>query len=115
MHPCALLLEAVFTRIRAEKEALAAEDLESAEALSAERAALLQEVWQGREGYDPSLLRDSLLKVREAQQDLRGLAETLHQTLRERQQAGRKQSRYMNAERHLYAQQKKSYYCDKRS
>lgn len=113
MHPCATLLDELLALIPAEEKALADEDMDRAEELAGQRADLLQKVWQRRDGYDSEDLRQSLLKVKDEQARLREAAEALHAKLRAQQRAGRKQTRYLNADRHVQAQLQRAFYCDK--
>lgn len=115
MHPCSSLLDEIFVRLRSEESALDAEDLDRAEELARERVAMLKEVWQGRSGYDEALLRERLLTLQSEQGRLTAKAEALQQKFREQQNAGRKQARYFNGDRHLHAQTQKAFYCDRQS
>lgn len=113
MHPCAVLLDELLFLIPAEEKALADEDTERAEELAGQRAELLQKAWTSRDGYNAEELRHRLLQVQAAQSRLHEAAEALHAKLRAQQRAGRKQTRYFNADRKIQAQLQRAFYCDK--
>ncbi len=113
MHACAALLEEMLSLARLEEAALNEEDLDKVAELTEKRAALLQEVWRQREGYDETSLLQSLLLLDEEQKKLQKQAELLHETYREQQNNGRKQAKYFAADRHVYTQSNKSLYFNK--
>ena len=113
MHPCAAILEEIIALCRVEERALADEDIDKAEELAGQRFALIQKAWESREGYPEDALHQSLLRIRDEQTRLHTAAESLHERLRERQQSGRKQTRYFNQDRHIQSQLQRSFYCDK--
>lgn len=115
MHPCAVLLDEIIALCRVEERALADEDVDRAEELAHQRSTLIDRAWDSREGYPEETLRVSLLRIREEQARLHAAAEALHEQLRERQQAGRKQTRYFNQDRYIHAQSKRAFYFDKTS
>ncbi len=113
MHPCAALLEEIIALCRVEGQALADEDVDKAEELANQRFDLIQKAWDSREGYPEDRLHASLLLIRDEQARLQTVAEALHDKLRERQHAGRKQTKYFNQDRHIQSQLRRSFYCDK--
>lgn len=113
MHACARLLNNLLALIPAEKKALDDEDLERVEELAEQRARLLWEAWQARDGYDEDELHGQMSTVLEAQRELQHHAERLHAVLKQRQHDGRKQTRYLDGDRYVHAQAQKSFYCDK--
>ncbi len=113
MHPCAALLEEIIALCRVEGQALAEEDVDKAEELANRRYALIQKAWDLREGFPEEELHASLLTIRDEQTRLHSAAEALHDKLRERQHAGRKQTKYFNQDRHIQSQLRRSFYCDK--
>jgi hypothetical protein len=115
MHPCPALLEEAFVCLASEESALEAEDLDKAEELAERRAGFIDAAWTARAGFDEEALRERLLELKGRHDLLAAKADTLWQRLREQQNASRKQSRYLNVERRINAQAKKSFYCDKRS
>ena len=115
MHPCPSLLEEAFVCLASEASALEAEDLDKADELAQRRAGLIDAAWAARGGFDEKALRNRLLELKNRHALLAAKADDLWQRLRERQNASRKQSRYLNAERQVSALAKKSFYCDKHS
>jgi hypothetical protein len=115
MHPCPALLEEAFVCLASEASALEAEDLDMAEELAERRAGLIDAAWTARAGFAEEALRDRLLELKGRHDLLAVRADALWGRLREQQNASRKQSRYLNAERRINALAKKSFYCDKRS
>jgi uncharacterized protein (DUF3084 family) len=115
MHPCPALLEEAFVCLASEASALDAEDLDKADELAAARAALIDAAWKARGGFDEQNLRQRLHELADRHRHLATRADSLWRSLRERQSASRKQSRYLNTERQINALAKKSLYCDKRS
>lgn len=115
MHPCAVLLDEIIALYRVEERALADEDIERAEELAHQRSTLIDRAWDIRKGYPEETLRASLQQIREEQARLHAEAEALHERLRERQQAGRKQARYFSQDRYIHAQSKRAFYFDKTS
>lgn len=113
MHACPALLEELQGLIADEEKALADEDVDKAEALATRRADLLQQAWQAREGFDASELQSRLEALLVKQRQLEQQALALQQSLRERQSAGRKQTRYLNGDRYIHAQAQRSFYCDR--
>lgn len=113
MPSCAVLLDELLEVSGAEERALADEDMDRAEELAERRAVLLKDIWSNREGYDVEALKLALSKAREIQSRLQDIAEGLQEKFRQQQSAGRKQAKYFNTDRHLHAQMKKSFYCDK--
>lgn len=113
MHPCAALFDEILALCRVEEQALIDENIDKAEEIARQRFILIGNAWDSRQGYPEDSLRASLRGIREEQARLHAAAEALHERLRERQQAGRKQFRYFNQDRHIHAQSKRAYYCDK--
>lgn len=112
MHPALALLEEVTALLGAEEEALAQEDLERVEELSSRRAAVLNDVWQMRQGCDETVLHDALAAVLQMNKTLTAKAEALEKKYQQQQQMGRKQTKYFSTERHLHSAMRKSIYCD---
>lgn len=113
MHPCAALFDEILALCRVEEQAILDEDIEKVEETARQRSILIGNAWEARQGYPEDSLRASLQGIRDEQTRLHAAAEALHTRLSERQQAGRKQSRYFNQDRHIHAQSKRAYYCDK--
>lgn len=113
MHACAVLFDKFFSLVGLEEEALAAEDMDRVNALASERTAILQKAWEEREGYDEDQLRQNLLRAEKHQEKLAETARTLYAKYKEQQKNGRKQARYMDLDRGIYAELQKSFYCDK--
>lgn len=113
MHKCATLFNRFFALVDLEEDAIAAEDIEKVNALAAERAAVLQEAWGQREGFDEETLRTHILHAGKCQEKLTEAASVLHAKFRQQQKNGRKQSRYFSMDRNLHAELQKSFYCDK--
>lgn len=113
MHACALLLDELFSLIPEEERALEQEDLEQVELLAQRRSGLVDDIWRQRDGYDKKQLKQRLEELCRQQEHLRQKALALQQTLRQRQMAGRKQTRYFDGDRYRHAQSKRAFYCEK--
>ena len=113
MHACAVLLDNVLALVREEEQALAREDVDTMEELAVQRAGLLRQAWEQRQGYDEEALKRNLVVVRDANEKLHVAAKALHAKYREQQQNGRKQAKYFSAERNAYSQMQKSQFFNK--
>ncbi|MDL2267543.1 hypothetical protein LJC46_06110 [Desulfovibrio sp. OttesenSCG-928-G15] len=115
MHPSLALLKEVTALLREEEVALADENLEAAEELSAKRKDVLADIWAKRQGCDEEELRKGLSAVLAANRSLQIKAESLQQKYQAQKQAGRKQTKYFSTERHLHSAMRKSVYCDSKT
>lgn len=112
MHPCAALLQQAFEVVVSEEAALANEDMDAADNLCRQRAVLLSDAWEQRQGFDETVLRERLLTMQEVQARLAAKALDLQDKFQKQQANGRKQARYFNTERHFHKALHKSNYCD---
>lgn len=115
MHPSLVLLKDVTVLLREEEAAIADENLEAAEELSAKRQAVLDDIWAKREGCDEEALRNGLSAVLAASRSLQAKAELLERKYQAQKMAGRKQTKYFSTERHLHSAMRKSVYCDSKT
>lgn len=113
MHKCAVLFDRFFALVELEEDAIASEDIDRVNSLAAERAAVLQEAWGEREGFDEAKLRLHILRAGKCQEKLTEAAGVLQAKYREQQKNGRKQARYFSMDRNLHSELQKSFYCDK--
>lgn len=113
MHACAMLIDEALAIFPEEERALAQEDVDLAFELAEKRAALLKDAWKQRAGFDPERLRVRLEEVKERQEIVHKAANDLQAVLRQKQSASRKQTKYLNGDRHVYAQSQRSFYCNK--
>lgn len=113
MHAATMLLEEAFKLAQLEDAALDAEDVDRAEELSVQRSNLLRQAWDERGDCDPALLREQLVKMSSAHDALMNKAIGLQGRLRSQMAAGQKQTKYFDGDRYIYAQARKSMFCDK--
>lgn len=113
MHDGTALLDRVFFLIGQEEAAVAAEDMDTLDALVGERAKLMEAIWQQREVFDEDHLRVQMQRIKERHEKLTAAARALEPKFREQQKNGRMQSRYFNTDRRIHAEMQKAFYCNK--
>ncbi len=115
MHPCMVLLDKAFELAKQEELALAAEDVDQLETLSAQRTDLLIKAWKQRKGMDEDDLKARLHDMRVMHEKLTRSTECLHESIRSQLSTRRKQNGYFAGSRSRTAHASKSFYLSKTS